>query len=217
MSQSTEKIFARPGMYLPLNDGQVDAACMLHGFLYGVLRQPTMLVPTRVEFCSADFQFTVSAYGDTLTIPATASISLLFSAFALDHPLRQHSKLGQQALRYLRPIVWFSQFCVVEICAEQRCYRQAFLHGNPISDLIESTIMLAGSSLSFSFTLSDKLSEQTALRVDRLQDALDTWQQEGALSALKRVDKSSIRLDMRWSKHSTYRYLVSMWPIAPST
>ena len=46
------------------------------------------------------------------------------------------------SLGYMRPIVWFAEYCFVELAMADKVFRQAFWHGSPLGQ--QSELRLGG-------------------------------------------------------------------------
>ena len=75
---------------------------------------------------------------DVVCLSVGKSLSSLFDIAHFRQPFFDKS----YSLGYMRPIVWFAEYCFVELAMADKVFRQAFWHGSPLGQ--QSELRLGG-------------------------------------------------------------------------
>ena len=115
---------------------------------------------------------------------------------------------------FLRPIVWFSEYCLVDITTKNGIYRQAFLHGSPLAEALQLPLDQdpAAHRFSFCFTLPARTFESKKLDLSRLKQAISSWQESDYVRA-RAVRKSTITFNLFSCEQAEYNHYVKMYNI----
>lgn len=208
MKGELHKLHSRPGMYLASYDG-IDAASFIVNFLIAVFESQESDIPNVVNIVTAGQHYFIQADGCSLPQTARVSedLSSLFDISQFQEPFYDRSHV----LGYLRPIVWFSEYCLVDTTVGKKIFRQAFLHGNPLAQISGPSLDSNVPNLGFLFTLPFKLFEITTLEVGRLRNAIDTWEKR----RLERTLSShgiKLTLQKQWFEQSRFHHSLRITP-----
>lgn len=193
-------LYSRPGMYLAPYD-KVDAASFIVNFLIAVFEHPTLGTPNCVDITTAGQYFSIQAKGCRLS--EAENSKSLSSIFDIAHwRSRQPFFDKSYSLGYMRPIVWFAEYCFVEFTIADKVFRQAFWHGSPLGK--HSELPLAGrrATIGFSFTLPTEPFELVQLSIDRLRRVITSWEEK----RFARVVGGRPTLHKQWCEQSKYHH-----------
>lgn len=195
-------LLSRPGMYLATYDQKLNAGSLLLNFLIGANSLIDADVDDVVDILVANHTFTVSFISKHFTL-AQLGVSDISSDFDItqdENPLPLSSNLS---LFFWKPIVWFSEFCSINIEDHKAHYRQYFFHGEAIG---ETTQLIAKPAspygISFAFSVSSDLFNDTHLRIDDLKRVIEVWQDR----EIPKSDLSSVQVNSDWYQHSDLFY-----------
>ena len=106
------------------------------------------------------------------------------------------------SLGYMRPIVWFAEYCFVELAMADKVFRQAFWHGRPLGQ--QSELRLGGkpATIGFNFNLPTEPFEQVTLEIDRLRRVITSWEEE----RFARTAVGRPKLHKKWCQLSNYHH-----------
>lgn len=203
MSDSVTTLYSRPKMYLASYDKQLDAASLYLNFLIGVFFDVKADYPSSIDIASAGHVFTISAAGFHLPVDA-AKWHNLSDIFDVSH--HQDVIEPYSGLEYLRPVVWFSEYCLISCTTQQGSYRQVFLQGRSLAPPnYTSPTDTPEIGLTFSFTLPAETFEKTTLAIDNLKQAIAVWEKREFAQQTKQVIPQP-HLNLNWREQSQYHY-----------
>ena len=192
-------LYSRPGMYLAPYE-KVDAASFIVNFLIAVFENPALGTPSCVDITIAGQYFSIQAKGSRLPElkEGPQSLSSLFDIAHFRQPFFDKS----YSLGYMRPIIWFSDYCFVEFTMVDKVFRQAFWHGSPLGQ--QSELPLAGkpATIGFNFNLPTEPFEQVTLEIDRLKRVITSWEEE----RFTKTANGRPKLHKKWCQQSKYHY-----------
>lgn len=202
-------LYGRSGMYLAPFEKKVDAASFFLNCLIAVFDSDEFGSPYSVCLTVMGQNFHMQAVGVNLDQLLTAAHDLA-SVFDIENyktPFFDNS----YALGFLRPVVWFAEYCMVEMTAGSHTSRQSFLYGEPLGE--KSTFARNGSksSLDVHFTLPVKPFVDVTLPSERLERAVNAWEKREFLSPLP-GEVSRPVLHKEWCIHSADHYSFQMIP-----
>lgn len=113
----------------------------------------------------------------------------------------------------LRPIVWFSEFCLVDISTSHELFRQSFMHGSPISQIIRLPLEDMSPTIGVMFTLSHDRFANTYLEASRLRRVLRLW--KNSYRSVASRGYAVLHFDTYWKEQSRTHFMVRMAPKSP--
>jgi hypothetical protein len=204
MSNSKTYPYTRPGMYLATYEQRLDAGSLCLNFLIGLFSSAEEL-PNHIDIASAGSIFTISAFS-TKPMFTDAQLDTLSAVF----DVAQHDKRivanTYSGIEFLRPIVWFTEYCLIQVTAGVRTYQQAFHRGYAHSDEEQNHLKhVAINEIGFCFTLPDDVFEQITLERDNLEKAITTWQERDFIKLIPdEVERPHIQLN--WCEQARHHY-----------
>lgn len=200
-------LYARPGMYLTPFEKKVDAASFFLNCLIAVFDSDEFGSPHSVCLTVTGQNFHMQAVGIDLESLSTSDLAFVFDIEHYKTPFFDDS----YALGFLRPVVWFGEYCMVEVAVDSHTSRQSFLYGEPLGQ--ESTFVKNGSksSLDVHFTLPVKPFENVMLPSERLERAVIAWEKREVVSRPP-GDLARPVLHKEWCKQSIDHYSLQLVP-----
>ena len=174
---SISTVLSRPALYLMTVDKQITPASMLCNFMTGVsmiASAPSKL--QQMHLIASDTVYTVVAYGCSLNIEAyQTNITTMFD---IKYSENFDSEKPHVSVGYLKPIVWFAEFCFLECVINSTRYTQTFFQGHSLIDSpVSSEYIPDGNidSIKICFTLRQKTFTTDKLERSMLDSALAEW------------------------------------------
>ncbi|MGB0383700.1 MAG: hypothetical protein ACPGWR_02665, partial [Ardenticatenaceae bacterium] len=109
------------------------------------------------------------------------------------------------SLGVMRPLVWFSEYCLLDITSNGQLFQQTFSRGTPLGQNSQLPLHGKAAKIGLWFTLPAKIFEEVTLDIDRLKRVIAAWE-KGELAPLLPDDDMRPTLHKEWSEHSTYHY-----------
>jgi hypothetical protein len=109
------------------------------------------------------------------------------------------------SLGFLRPIIWFTEYCLADITTSSGTYRQAFLLGRPLEN---PTLLLNPSDtprIGFCFTLPSAIFDNTHLDWRRLKRVLSLWKKKELAETIP-DGATTPELRLKWRTQSDHNY-----------
>ncbi|MEM7535813.1 MAG: hypothetical protein AAF639_26780 [Chloroflexota bacterium] len=211
VQDAIDTLYARPAMYLSSYQNQLDAASLFTAFLSAVFECDEIKTPSFVYLATAGSMFSMQAVGSSLQTDAdgiSPTLSSLFDIAQFRTPFWDNN----DALGYLRPIVWFSDYCLVEMTMGDEVIRQSFVRGAPKAT--QSTRFVHGSvpSISFSFTLPTQPFHETILDCVRLKRVLTLWEEEYQ-QEMNSTFEQDLTFEQQWNQQSKFHHSVRLVPV----
>jgi hypothetical protein len=209
MTEIFDKLRSRPGLFLLAYDQRFHAGTICVTFLHDIFYNLDLGCPEQVDIVVTDHYFTMTAAGGSLDIGHNYSADLArFFNIANFHPSMSSSVLLEKSnLDLFGPIVWFTEYCLVDITTPKETYRQVFLSGTPLGE----TILLSASTnepnkprIAFCFTVPQIVFESTVLDVTSLKRVVSIWKKR-AFAGLPK-DKQLPKLGFKWKQQDEYNY-----------
>lgn len=192
-------LHSRRAMYLMPYEKKVDAASFFLNFLIAIFDSQELGDPNSIDITSAGPYFSIQA--DGCRFPQSIdSVASLFDIANYGQPFFDEF----YSLGFMRPLVWFSEYCLLEITCQGKLFQQAFSRGTPLGQSSQLPLYGKAAKIGFWFTLPAKIFEDVTLEIDRLRRAIMAWE-EGELAPLP-SDEMRPTLQIQWSEHSTYNY-----------
>ena len=187
-------------MYLMPYEEKVDAASFFVNFLIAVFDSEELGDPNWVDITSAGQYFSIQADGCRFP-ESILSVASLFDIANYRQPFFDEF----YSLGFMRPLVWFSEYCLLDITCNGQLFQQAFLRGTPLGQNLRLPLHGKAGKIGFWFTLPAKIFEDVTLDIDRLKRVITAWE-KGELAPLLPGDETRPTLHKEWSEHSTYHY-----------
>jgi hypothetical protein len=205
-----EKIWSRPGLYLSAYEQTIDAASFFINFLIGVFDYQDFGIPDHIDISVAGKYFSVTATGCYLqhldTNPDLFTQLFTVSDTDLDKVIEDFPGLS-----FIRPIVWFADFCLVDISTVQTVFRQVFSSSQHIAPVNHLPLIHDKPYIGFLFTLPHDRFTSTSLDNTRLRRVLSSWQKMNYKHA-KSQQLHLPYLKMQWREQSIHQYSVRITP-----
>jgi hypothetical protein len=168
------KIHERPAMYIGAFGGEIDGSNLVYTFLRHLFYPSEFGMPSSVTLNVSGNHFTLEALGWGIPQPKALSDKdfLKFFEITLDHDKRVDTYGPVGGLRH---IVWFAEYCLLDVTLAERTYRQAFLDGTPLTEPVRQP-MNATPRLAFNFTLSSLRFKRLELDIHRFQSCVASWE-----------------------------------------
>ena len=215
MAKNVDLLYARPSMYLAVYDKKLDAGSLYMNFIFAIFNKLSFGCPEHIDITTAGHYFSIVASGCRLDIQ-NGNAENLTDAFDIrnfQQPLLEdtHPDFG-----FLRPIIWFSEYCLVDITTKSGIYRQAFMHGSPLAEALQLPLDRDDEAprFGFCFTLPSNTFESKLLDLSRLKQAISSWKESDCVRA-RAVRKSTITFNLLSCEQAEYNHHIKMYNIKP--
>jgi hypothetical protein len=199
MTEDWKMVLSAKHFFLPPYDRHFDAGSFYGAFLTALFVGDRHDYPNHVDIMSFGQHFAVSAEGwefkvDLKSLPSKLDIlNYRRETFQQDPPLS-----------YLKPLVWFSEHCFIDITNSEGSYRQAFMNGKPHTQpTFSNSDYIPG--LSVHFTLPAEMFDQRKLAFSRCKKVIREWQKRD-FAAIFRTKPHPPTLSFRWLRQDDYYY-----------
>jgi hypothetical protein len=204
VSDSKTHLYTRPGMYLATYEQRLDAGSLCINFLIGLFSSAGEL-PNHIDIASAGSVFTISAFSTKPMFTGTHldTISTVFDVAHHDKPIVASTYSG---IEFLRPIVWFTENCLIHLISGVTTYQQAFHRGHIHSN--EEPIRLeheAINEIGFCFTLPNDVFQETTLERGNLEKAIATWQKRELIKLIPDEAQRPL-IQFNWCEQAKHHY-----------
>lgn len=197
-------LYARPAMYLIPYEKKVDAASFFVNFLIAVFDSQELGSPNSVNITTSGQYFSIQA--NACSFPSSmVPLSSLFDMANFRQPfLDEFYSLG-----FMRPLVWFSDYCLVELTSKGKLSQQAFLRGTPYGQNFELPLDGKAGRIGFRFTLPPQAFPEVTLDIARLRRVIMAWEQ-GDLAPPLLTEPMRPTLHKQWREQSKYHHSLKM-------
>lgn len=206
-------LYSRSGMYLPSYEQKIDASSFFTSFLSAILgSQEWGWGAESIYIMVAGHCFSIQAI--KCTIPMfdlkVENLSDVFDIANFRKPFFDSS----YSLGLIRPIIWFSDYCLIDVPIIGKVLRQAFLRGTPLGEQSQIQLNDRPPFLGFLFTLPIEPFKEVTLGVERLRKVIDIWEKQN-LTQLSSTQNKRMILHKQWCEQSEYHYSLKITPEVP--
>ncbi len=205
MTDISQIIESRSAMLLFTYDQKRNAASIFANFLQAIFSSLRFGCPEYVDITCTDSWFTIVAAGGSLDTDHESfqGILQLFDIRSFQPSI--FSSITPELGRLL-PIVWFTEYCVVNVTTSKGVFKRGFLNGYSVTEVSYShSDNKDPLSLSFTFTIGAPFFEETKLDSVTLRNVISIWRKSGFA---KYISKDNIipRIKLKWLEQSQYTY-----------
>jgi len=197
-------LHSRRAMYLMPYEKKVDAASFFVNFLIAVFDSQELGCPNSIDITSAGQYFSIQANGCSFP-ESIDSVASLFDIANYRQPFFDEF----YSLGFMRPLVWFSDYCSVDFTSNGKLSQQAFLQGTPLAQNGQLPLYGKAAKIGFWFTLPTKMFEEVTLDIDRLRRVVTAWE-KGELAPRLSADEIRPILHKQWSENSKYNHSLTI-------
>jgi hypothetical protein len=211
MAKNFDMLYARPGMYLAVYDKKLDAGSLYMNFLFAIFNELEFGCPGLIEMTTAGQYFSIVASGCRLNIQHGEAENLtgVFDVANFQQPILEDA---YPDFGFLKPIVWFTEYCLVDITTQNGTYRQAFMDGSPLAEAIQLPLDHDCPRFGFCFTLPSKTFDSKVLDLARLKQAIDSWKKSDCVRA-RAVRKTTLKFNLESCQRSPYNHYMKIYDI----
>lgn len=208
----TDELYRVAGMFLLACDSKIDAASFFLNFLRASFwNEQTVGKPNLIDINVAHHYFSVQAEGCYLPASVEDITNNLSRIFDLSKNFKNPSGIRIDPLGFLQSIVWFSEYCLVDISIQDKIVHQAFIDGEAVGHQTERPKRDNTPIMGFAFTLPDRLFKEPTLPIERLKQAINLSEKDH-LPRLESLSGTQVILHQTWCKQSHYHYSVRITP-----
>ena len=203
VADAHQTLYSRPGMYLPSYEQKIDATSIISNFLDAVYGSQELTTPKSVFVTVSGTNFILEAEGCNLDYTPPAFDELLFKLSITS--FREPFFDDGHVLGFVKSIVWFTQYCLVNISVKDWLFCQAFWRVNTFIEqpkqYMENTIDRFG----FCFTLPPELFTDMGLEIRKLDTVLDLWEEQR--NKRKTVEQNSFpKFSRYWNEQAQHHF-----------
>jgi hypothetical protein len=192
-------------MYLTTYDKVLDAASLYLNFMTAMFNSPAYSYPRFIDLTSSGDIFTISATHYDINLEGTKWHQLA-DIFDIENHQQSLMPAAYSPFEFLRPIVWFAEYCVVHMTTAAGTERQVFMRGSPsapATQLPPSDEFPPG--IGFCFTLPTEIFGRTTLDFASLKQAVSVWMTRDFVK-LTANNKTPPQLGFNWCEQSEYHH-----------
>jgi len=198
MTEDWEMVLSAKHFFLPSYQ-YFDAGSFYMAFLTGLFVGEEHSYPAQIDLASLGKYFGASAEGfkiegDLKSLPEKLNIM----------NYQRGPFLEGQTLPFLEPLVWFSEYCFVDVASPGGSYKQAFMNGKPQTQAIvtdsNNPLMLG-----FYFNLPEEGFADRKMTFSRCKEIISVWKKSSFVSRIPPGRKPP-SLKFSWLKQDEYYY-----------
>lgn len=192
---------ARPAMYLATYDGKLDAASFFVNFLMAIFDSLDFGWPEYVDLSSTGPYLAMEAAGCALNEQPDQALPALFD---ITQDAQNLLLAHHPGLNFLRPVVWFSEYCLADLTVGDTAYRQAFLRGSPLAPPTFRPLRAGEQArMGFNFTLPADKFPDSGLTTARLEQVIGQYRTQDFARALPE-GATRPRLQLHWQEQAPH-------------